>query len=160
MAGRIDSDATRQEHQHVLLETAAKGQWGGLTSGPVVGLPRRRIRCAKGGDVCALLMPEHPLHGHTFGVAGTITPLVDLWLDERRLPAHMRLVPKPGFTYIGPSTPDRMRRGGLRGAACDPRDFDVDGRVCDGCAEIIEPTDKFRSVAVAGVDVQLHDAGY
>jgi hypothetical protein len=28
------------------------------------------------------------------GLAGTIMPLVDLWLDERRLPNYMRLVPK------------------------------------------------------------------
>ena len=27
-----------------------------------------------------------PLHGQTFGPLGTITPLVDLWLEERRLP--------------------------------------------------------------------------
>ena len=30
-------------------------------------------------------MPNHPLHGQGFGVVGTITPLVDLWLNERRL---------------------------------------------------------------------------
>ena len=40
-------------------------------------------------------MPGHPLDGMTFGVPGTITPLVDLWIRERRLPDHMRLVPKP-----------------------------------------------------------------
>jgi hypothetical protein len=40
-------------------------------------------------------MDGHPPHGHTFGVVGTTTPLVDLWLDERRLPDHMRAVPKP-----------------------------------------------------------------
>jgi hypothetical protein len=39
-------------------------------------------------------MPAHPLHGHSFGVAGTITPLVDLWLDAGRLPRYMRAVPK------------------------------------------------------------------
>jgi hypothetical protein len=38
-------------------------------------------------------MPDHPLHGRGFGVVGTITPLVDLWLDERRLPSYMRAVP-------------------------------------------------------------------
>ena len=30
----------------------------------------------------------------TFGVAGTIAPLIDIWLDEGRLPAHMRAIPK------------------------------------------------------------------
>jgi hypothetical protein len=30
----------------------------------------------------------------SFGVAGTITLLVDLWLVERRLPSYMRAVPK------------------------------------------------------------------
>ncbi len=46
--------------------------------------------------VCILLMPAHPLHGCTFGVVGTITPLVDLWVEERRLPDYMRAVPKAG----------------------------------------------------------------
>ncbi len=36
----------------------------------------------KGGHVCALLMEEHPLNGATFGVVGTVTPLVDLWIRE------------------------------------------------------------------------------
>ncbi len=39
-------------------------------------------------------MPDHPLNGLTFGVVGTITPLVDIWLDEGRLPNHIRAVPK------------------------------------------------------------------
>ena len=53
------------------------------------------IRCLKGGHVCGLLMPDHPLHGATFGVVDTVTKLVDLWVEERRLPDHMRAVPKP-----------------------------------------------------------------
>ncbi len=73
-------------------ETAAAGPWGG----PVYSYRGAEIRCLKGGHVCALLMEEHPLHGHTFGAVGTITPLVDLWVEERRLPGHMRAVPKPG----------------------------------------------------------------
>jgi hypothetical protein len=32
----------------------------------------------------------------TFGAAGTITPLVDLWLDEGRLPSYMRTSLKAG----------------------------------------------------------------
>ena len=36
-------------------------------------------------------MPEHPLHRLTGRVPGTITPLVDLWLDHGKLPAYMRL---------------------------------------------------------------------
>ena len=46
----------------------------------------------KGGHVCILRMPDHPLHGRGFGALGTITQLVDLWLDERRLPSYMRVV--------------------------------------------------------------------
>ena len=34
---------------------------------------------------CRLILDGHPLTGQTFGVAGTITPLVDLWLNEGRL---------------------------------------------------------------------------
>ncbi len=33
-----------------------------------------------------------------FGVVGTITPLVDLWVDIRALPDHMRLALKPRGT--------------------------------------------------------------
>ncbi len=44
--------------------------------------------------MCALLMPDHPLHGGTFGAVGTITPLIDLWVEEKRLPSYMRAVPK------------------------------------------------------------------
>jgi hypothetical protein len=51
------------------------------------------IDCLKGGHVCRLTLDGHPLTGSTFGFAGTITPLVDLWLDEQRLPSYMRAVP-------------------------------------------------------------------
>ncbi len=46
--------------------------------------------------MCDLLMPEHPLHGGSFGVVGTITPLIDLWVEERRLPSQLRAVPGGG----------------------------------------------------------------
>jgi hypothetical protein len=54
-------------------KTAATGPW----SGPTYSYPGARIECLPGGHVCGLFMPEHPLGGTTFGVAGTITPLVD-----------------------------------------------------------------------------------
>jgi hypothetical protein len=54
------------------------------------------IDCLKGGHVCRLTLDGHPLTGSTFGFAGTITPLVDLWLDEQRLPSYMRAVPPAG----------------------------------------------------------------
>ena len=54
--------------------TAAEGPLGG----PSYSYRGAVIDCQKGGHVCLLRMPEHPLHGHSFGVAGTITPLVDL----------------------------------------------------------------------------------
>ena len=37
----------------------------------------------------------NPPHGTTSGVVGTITPLVDLWVEELRLPDRIRAVPKP-----------------------------------------------------------------
>lgn len=49
-----------------------------------------------GGHLCRLTLDGHPLTGTTFGVAGTITPLVDLWTDEGRLPSYMRASPKAG----------------------------------------------------------------
>lgn len=68
-----------------------QGPWGG----PVLRYRGAEIRCLKGGHVCGLFMEDHPLHGTTFGVPGTITPLVDLWIRERRLPDYMHPVPKP-----------------------------------------------------------------
>jgi len=44
--------------------------------------------------VCGLLMNGHPLHGLTCGVPGTVTSLVDRWLDTGRLPSYMRAVPE------------------------------------------------------------------
>jgi len=41
-------------------------------------------------------MPGHPLHGSSFGAVGTITPLIDLWVEEWRLPGYMRAAPKAG----------------------------------------------------------------
>ncbi len=73
-------------------ETAAQGPWGG----PVYSYHGAEIRCLKGGHVCALLMEGHPLNGSTFGAVGTITPLVDIWLDQGRLPDHICAVPKSG----------------------------------------------------------------
>ncbi len=70
----------------------AEGPWGG----PVYRYRGAEIRCNKGGHVCALFMEGHPCDGATFGVAGTITPLVDLWVEEGRLPRYMRAVPKGG----------------------------------------------------------------
>ena len=68
-----------------LVQTAARGPLGG----PTYSYRGGRIDCMKGGRVCGLFMPDHPLHGSTFGSGpGTITPLVDLWLDEGQLPSH------------------------------------------------------------------------
>ncbi len=72
------------------VETAAQGPWGG----PVYRHRGAEIRCNRRGHVCALLVPDHPLHGSTFGVVGTVTLLVDLWVEERRLPGYMRAMPK------------------------------------------------------------------
>ncbi len=58
----------------------------GPSGGPVYRYRGAEIRCLKGGHVCSLFMEDHPLHGHSFGVVGTITPLVDLW----GLPAENR----------------------------------------------------------------------
>ena len=70
--------------------TAAEGPW----VGPAYAYRGAEIRCAKGGHVCGLLMEGHPLHGMTFGVVGTITPLVDRWVKERGLPDHVCAVPR------------------------------------------------------------------
>ena len=46
------------------------------------------IERMKVGHVCGLFVPDHSLHGWTFGVVGTITLLVGVWLDEGRAPSH------------------------------------------------------------------------
>ncbi len=71
---------------------AAEGPWGG----PVYRHRGAEIRCAKGGHVCALFMEGHPFHGATFGAVGTVTLLVDLWIEGRLLPSYRRVVPKAG----------------------------------------------------------------
>jgi hypothetical protein len=71
-----------------LSQAASKGPW----DGPTYAYRGARLECMKGGHVCGLFMPDHPLDGKTFGVPGTITPLVDFWLDQHVLPAYMRLV--------------------------------------------------------------------
>ena len=76
---------------HPLQQLAAVDPW----SGPSYSYRGAEIRCLPGTHICGLLMLGHPLHGGTFGVVGTITPLVDLWLDEKRLPACM-LFAQPG----------------------------------------------------------------
>ena len=67
----------------------------GPSGGPVYGHRGAEIRCAQGDHVCTLLMEGHPFHGATFGTVGTITLLVDLWIEGRLLPSYMRAVPKP-----------------------------------------------------------------
>jgi hypothetical protein len=62
-------------------QTAADGPLGG----PCYSYRGAVIDCQKGSNVCTLRMSDHPLDGQGFGCVGTITPLIDLWLDERRL---------------------------------------------------------------------------
>ncbi len=47
----------------------------------------------QGRPLCALLMEGHPFHDATFGTVGTVTLLVDLWIEGRLLPGYMRDVP-------------------------------------------------------------------
>ncbi len=46
--------------------------------------------------VAVAQLEGQPPRGMAFGVVGTIAPLVDLWVEERRLPDHMRVAPKAG----------------------------------------------------------------
>jgi hypothetical protein len=75
---------------HLLDQLAAKGPWGG----PSYRYRGAEIHCCPGGQVCGLTLRDHPLNGATFGVVGTITPLVDLWVDEGRLPGYIRQKPR------------------------------------------------------------------
>jgi hypothetical protein len=73
-------------------QTAETGPWGG----PSYRYRGARIECMQVAHVCGLCMEDHPLDGRSFGVLGTVTPCVDLWIDEGGLPSCMRAVPKPG----------------------------------------------------------------
>lgn len=88
MASPSASTPPAAPHQLELVE--ADGPWGG----PAFRYRGAEIRCLPGGNVCGLFMAEHPFYGSSFGVPGTIPPLIDLWLDEKRLPAHVRAVPR------------------------------------------------------------------
>ena len=66
----------------------------GRGAGPVFRYREAEILSLRDGQVCGLLMAAHPLYGATFGVPGTITPLIDIWLDEGRLPGHLSVVPR------------------------------------------------------------------
>jgi hypothetical protein len=81
-----DPDAVAPLTDHPLIETAVTGPWGG----PTYRYRGARIECCPGVYVCGFFLDGHPLTGQTFGVAGTITPLIDLWLDDGRLPSYMR----------------------------------------------------------------------
>ena len=76
---------------HPLQQLSAEGLWGG----PTYLYRGVEIRCCPGGHVCGMVMRDHPLNGVTFGAVGTITPLVDLWLDGERLLSHIRLPSPP-----------------------------------------------------------------
>jgi hypothetical protein len=64
--------------------------------GPTYAYRSARIECHKGGHVCGLFLDGHPLHQMSFGVPGTITPLIDLWVEKDEPPVYMRAVPRTG----------------------------------------------------------------
>jgi hypothetical protein len=58
----------------------------GPHGGPTAECRGARIGCMRSGHVRALVWEEHPLHGLAFGVVVRITPLIDPWGEERRVP--------------------------------------------------------------------------
>ena len=71
---------------HEQEETAKPGPWGGST----FAYRGARIECLPGNHVCDLFLVGHPLSGNYFGLPGTMTPLLDLWVEKRQLPGYMR----------------------------------------------------------------------
>jgi hypothetical protein len=59
-------------------------------------------------------------------------------------------------------TMEKIRRGDLLEPTSHRRKIGVgDGTACDGCGEIITPTEKMHSARVGGVvDLRLHDPCY
>lgn len=70
---------------HALEQLAASGPWGG----PSYRYRGAEILCLPGGRFCGLMMPTHPLTGRAFGAASRLRTIVDVWLDENRLPSFM-----------------------------------------------------------------------
>jgi hypothetical protein len=101
-----DPPAPDTKPDHLLVETALAGHLGG----PSYAYRGAVIDCMKGAHVCRLTMDGHPLTRVTFGVAGTITPLIKLWLEEGRLLGYMR----------GPARRPGGRVRGAAGAAVRP----------------------------------------
>jgi hypothetical protein len=89
-----------------LEQLAATGPW----DGPFYRYRGAEIHCCPGGHVCDLVLQDHPLNGVTFGVVGTITSLVDVSLDERRLPRHLRRKAKLELCHIARPRPPRWSR--------------------------------------------------
>jgi hypothetical protein len=87
-----DPPSSGDKPHHQLTETALASQIGG----PSYTYRGARIDCMKGGRVYRLTLDGHSLTDMPFGVTSTITPLVDLWLEEGRLPDYMRASPKAG----------------------------------------------------------------
>lgn len=81
----VESSLTQQRLEQISAE--------GALSGPSYSYRGAVIDCQKGGHVCRLRMAGHLLDGFSFGMVGSVTSLVDLWLDEKRLPYYMQVVP-------------------------------------------------------------------
>ena len=71
--------------------------WG--TKRPWNSLAKQPESAACDARKLSLRADQFRVHGHLqhgrsrgFGVVGIITQLVDLWLDERRLPSYIRVV--------------------------------------------------------------------
>ena len=76
----------RLKHQFELV--AQEGEWGGSTFRYRGGT----IRCLKGNFVSGLQMEGHPFDGQTMGHPEGWIAHIDLWLDERRIAPHYRVV--------------------------------------------------------------------
>ena len=70
-------------------QTAGVGPLGG----PSYKYRGATIDCQPGGYTCTLRMPDYPFHGWGLGSVDVITMLVDLWLEQKRMPKYMRVVP-------------------------------------------------------------------
>ncbi|MDO9712761.1 hypothetical protein [Paracraurococcus lichenis] len=67
------------------IQTVAAGASGGSS----YSYRGATVQCPPGDHVCNFNMDGHPLSGGgTFGVAGTITPLIAYWLEHEALPPY------------------------------------------------------------------------
>jgi hypothetical protein len=71
-----------EKPKHEVRVVKAEGPWGG----PTLEYRGARIEAAKGSHISAAWLEGWPLHGVNFGAPEIPMRLLDVWIDEGRIP--------------------------------------------------------------------------